>query len=94
MLKRRKLRLNAKVDRRSSQFNFKCLVPGAFHLYFIGSTCTASPCTRRTSRPWPGAGHSSTFQLDVTHFAWDTLGGVRAKDRIHGRDTQASRIEG
>jgi len=39
----RKLNLTAKVESSMSHFSFKCLVPGAFNLGLIGSTCTALP---------------------------------------------------
>ena len=43
VVQRRKLKLKAKVESGSSCFTFKRLVPGAFNVGFIGSTCTALP---------------------------------------------------
>jgi len=42
-VKRRNLNLKAKVESGSSYFSFRCLVPGAFNMGLIGSTCTALP---------------------------------------------------
>jgi hypothetical protein len=39
----RKLKLEAKLESSSSYFSFKHLVPGAFNVCLIGSTCTALP---------------------------------------------------
>ena len=42
-LYRRYLKFKANIESGSSYFNFKSLVPGAFNMGFIGSTCTALP---------------------------------------------------
>jgi len=42
-LKRRKLKLKAKLESRFSFYSFKRLVPGAFNGNLIGSACTALP---------------------------------------------------
>ena len=42
-LKRRKLKLTATFESRSSNVSFKRSHPGAFNLGLIGSTCTALP---------------------------------------------------
>jgi hypothetical protein len=43
LVQRRKLNLKAKFESGSSGFSFKRLVPGAFYVGLIGSTCTARP---------------------------------------------------
>jgi hypothetical protein len=47
LLERRKLNLKAKFEGGSSYHSFKRLVPGAFNVGSIGSTCTALPCSSR-----------------------------------------------
>ena len=44
MLSRRKLKLKPDFECSSSNFSFKCLVPGGFNRGLIASTCTALPC--------------------------------------------------
>ena len=43
------MNLKAKLNSSSSDFNFKCLVPGAFNMGLIGSTCTALPSGKKVS---------------------------------------------
>ena len=56
-LERRKLNLKAKHESSSSHFPFKSLVPGAFNMGFIASTCTALPggMTLRSTSPMRSA---------------------------------------
>jgi hypothetical protein len=42
-VQRRKLKLKASIESGSSYCSFKSLVPGAFNMGLIGSTCTALP---------------------------------------------------
>ena len=42
-MKRRKLKLKANLESDFSNYSFKRLVPGAFNVGLIGSTCTTSP---------------------------------------------------
>jgi len=42
-VERRKLKLKAKFESNLSYCSFKCLVPGAFNMGLIGSTCPAPP---------------------------------------------------
>jgi hypothetical protein len=42
-VQRHKFNLKAEVERSTSHFSFKRVVPGGFNLGFIGSTCTALP---------------------------------------------------
>jgi len=44
LLKRRKFTSKAKFESSISCYGFKRLVPGAFNVGFIESTCTALPC--------------------------------------------------
>jgi len=45
VLYRRKLNLKAKFEGGSSYYSCKRVVPGAFNMGFIGSTCAALPCS-------------------------------------------------
>jgi len=47
LLLRRKLKLKAKSESSLPYFSFKRLVPGAFNLGLIGSTCTALRCWKQ-----------------------------------------------
>jgi len=70
---RHKLYLKGKLQSSSSYCSFKRLVPGAFNMGLIGSTCTALPRATsawRASRAAPTCRglHSSTFQLNLSRF--------------------------
>ena len=52
------IEFESKVGKQSSCCSFKCLVPGAFNVGLIGSTCTALPWggrPPRRRRPGPGS---------------------------------------